>query len=158
MSAEKNDILNFLFWSNLAAFTAHLLDESMMGGGFVTFIQTHFWAGFTSADFFTANAVWLSLITVSCLLYDGFGKRLAAIPMGFVWERCFNALFHLGSTLYLREYSPGLVTGVLFLIIFYLICRYALPREHLSLPAFISSGIAAALFEMVFVSSMWWAH
>lgn len=158
MSADKNDTLTFLFWSNFAAFTAHLLDETMMAGGFVSFIQRHFWAGFAMADFFTANAVWLTLIAISNLLYDWQGKRLAAVPMAFVWERFFNALFHVGSAFFLNEYSPGLATSGLFPVILYLVCRYGVLRGHASWAAFIGSGVAALIFETVFVSSMWWAH
>ena len=158
MTREKNDILTFLFWSNFAAFTAHLLDETMMAGGFVAFIQRHFWAGFATNDFFTANAVWLTLIAVSNLLYDWLGKRVAFIPMAFVWERVFNAFFHIGSALYFKEYSPGLATSGLFLVILYLVFRYGVLRGHAHWAAFLGSGVAALVFETVFVSSMWWSH
>jgi hypothetical protein len=158
MKIERNDILTFLFWANFAAFTAHLLDETLMGGGFVTFIQRHFWAGFKISDFFDANALWLVLIAISNILYDVLGNRVAFIPMAFVWERFFNAFFHIGSTYYFKEYSPGLVTSLLFFVILYLICRYGVLRGHVRWVAFFGSAIAAAVFETVFVSSMWWAH
>jgi hypothetical protein len=158
MRTEKNDILTFLFWSNYAAFTMHILDETLMAGGFVASIQRHFWPGFKISDFFEANAIWLILIAISNLLYDWQGKRLAAIPMAFVWERFFNTFFHLGYTCYYKEYSPGLVTGTLFFVVVYLMFRYGLLRGHIRLGAFIGSGIAAVVFETLFISSMWWAH
>ena len=70
MKTEKNDILTFLLWANFAAFAMHIMDETLMAGGFVPFIQRHFWNGFAWTDFFTANAVWLILIGVSNILYD----------------------------------------------------------------------------------------
>jgi hypothetical protein len=158
MKTEKNDILTFLFWSNFAAFAAHLLDETLMAGGLVAFVQRHFWSGFTIPDFFSANAYWLILIAISNLLYDWKGNRFAAIPMAFIWERCFNALFHIGSTYHFKEYSPGLVTSVLFFVILYLICRYGVLRGHVRWVTFFVSSIPALVFETVFVSSMWWAH
>lgn len=161
MKTEKNIILTFLFWSNFAAFAVHVLDETVMEGGLVAFVQRHFWSGFTITDFFDANAYWMILIAISNILYDWLGNRFAmipAIPMFFVWERCFNALSHVGLTFYCKEYSPGLVTGVLFFVIFYLICRFGVLRGHMRLAAFFGSGIVAAVFETVFVSSMWWAH
>ncbi len=158
MRTEKNDTLTLLFWANFAAFALHVMDETLMGGGFVAFIQRHFWSGFTGTDFFTANAVWLALIAISNILYDLLGARVAVLPLAFVWERVFNAIFHLGSTLGLKEYSPGLVTGTLFFVLLYLICRFGVLRGHLRWTAFIGGGIAALIFEAAFVSSMWWAH
>lgn len=158
MNIEKNDTLTFLFWANLSAFVVHLLDETLMGGGFVGFIQTHFWSGFELTDFFIANTVWLILIAISNILYDIFGNRLAFIPLAFLWERVFNAIFHIGSSLFLQVYSPGLVTGTLFFIILYLVFRYVVARKYLKWPSLILSSILAFIFETVFVSSMWWAH
>jgi hypothetical protein len=158
MRTERNDTLTFLFWSNLAAFTAHLLDETLMAGGLPASIQRHFLFEFKMSDFFDANAYWLILIAISNLLYDWKGNRLAAIPMAFVWERSFNALLHIGLTCYFKEYSPGLVTGVLFFVILYLTYRYGVLRGHVRRAAFFGSGIVAAVFEITFASSMWWAH
>jgi hypothetical protein len=161
MGTEKSDTLTFLFWANFAAFTAHLLDETLMGGGFVAFVQRHFWSGFTITDFFIANTIWLILIAISNILYDWLGNRFAfipAIPMAFVWERCFNAFAHIGLTCYFKEYCPGFVTSVLFFVILYLICRNGVLRGHMRWVTFFVSGIPAFVFETVFVSSMWWAH
>jgi hypothetical protein len=161
MRIEKNDTLSFLFWANFAAFVAHLLDETLMEGGFVAFVQRHFWSGFTLTDFFQANTIWLILIAISNLLYDWSGNRFAfisAIPLAFVWERCFNAFAHIGLSIYSKEYCPGLVTGVLFIVILYLIFRYDVLRGHIRLRIFLISSIPALVFETIFVSSMWWAH
>lgn len=161
MGNKRSDILTFLFWANFAAFTMHLLDETLMGGGFVPFIQMHFWSGFLITDFVLANTIWLILIAISNLSYDFLGNRfamIAAIPLFFVWERVFNALFHIYSSFDLNVYSPGLVTSGLFFVILYLICRYGLLKGDIPKVAFFGSGIVAAIFEIVFVSSMWWAH
>ena len=158
MEREKNDTLTFLFWANFAAFAMHVMDETAMAGGLVSFIQRHFWSGFRIGDFAVANGVWLIVIAISNLLYDWQGKWLAVVPMAFVWERCFNALFHVGSTFYLNEYSPGLVTGVLCFVILYLVVRFGLLRGHMRPAAFWGSAIPAFVFETTFVSSMWWAH
>ncbi len=158
METKKNDILTFIFWLNFAAFAIHVMDETLMGGGFVPFIQRHFWAGFKITDFFEANAIWLTLIAISNILYDWLGNKVAIFPMAFLWERVFNALFHIGSTYYFREYSPGLVTSVLFFVLLYFVVRYGVLRGHVRWRAFLVSGFAAAVFESVFISSMWWAH
>ena len=158
MKTERNTIVSFLFWANFGVFALHIMDEALMGGGFVPFIQRHFWAGFAWADFFTANTIWLILIGSSNILYDMLGKRFAVFPMAFLWERVFNALFHIVTTVWFREYSPGLMTGVLFFVVLYLIVRYGVIRGHIRRRAFILGGIAAAVFETLFISSMGWAH
>ncbi len=158
MQTEKSDTLAFLFWTNFAAFAVHCMDETVMAGGLVAFIQRHFWPGFAMTDFFNANMIWLILIAISNLLYDWRGRRFAFIPMAFVWERCFNALFHVGSTFWFKEYCPGLVTGVLFFVILYLICRYEVLKGHMRWAALGGSAVPAFVFETAFVSSMWWAH
>lgn len=161
MKTDKSDILTFLFWSNFAVFTLHVMDETIMVGGFVSFIQRHFWSGFALGDFAVANGVWLILIGISNILYDWLGNRftfIAAFPMAFLWERCFNAFFHIGSAFCFNEYSPGLVTSVLFFVILYLIGRYVVLRGHMRWVTFFVSGIPAIIFETLFVSSMWWAH
>jgi hypothetical protein len=161
MKPTKSEILTFLFWANFAAFAMHVMDETMMAGGFVPFIQRHFWSGFAWGDFAVANAVWLILIAISNIVYDWLGNKyafIAGIPLAFLWERCFNAFFHIGSTFYYNEYSPGLITGLLFFVILYLIARYGVLRGHLRWVTFLVSAIPALIFETLFVSSIWWAH
>jgi hypothetical protein len=161
MKTEENHILTFLFWANFAAFIVHLLDETLMGGGFVPFVQSHFWTGFLMGDFVFANALWLILIALSNILYDWLGNRFAfisAFPMFFLWERCFNAFAHIGLSFHFNEYCPGLVSSVLFFVIFYLIFRFIVLRGHMRWSVFLISGTPAFIFETVFVSSMWWAH
>ena len=158
MQAEHKDILSFLFWANFAAFAAHVMDETVMAGGLVAFVQRHFWSGFMMGDFAVANAVWLIAIAVSNVLYDWLGTRLAVVSMAFVWERCFNGLFHVGATLYFREYCPGLLTSALFFVVLYLICRYGVQRGQMRWAAVWGGAVPALTFETVFVSSMWWTH
>jgi hypothetical protein len=161
MKSEKNDILTILFWTNFAVYVMHLLDETLMAGGFVSFVQRHFWAGFKITDFFHANTIWLIVIALSNILYDLLGNRfkfIAAIPMIFVWERFFNALSHMFLTFYCNEYCPGLVTSLLCYIILYFICRFVVLRGQMQWVIFFISGIPALIFETIFVSSMWWAH
>ncbi len=158
MQGEKRDSLSLLFWANFAAFAMHVMDETVMAGGLVGFIQRHFWSGFHLADFAVANGFWLTMIALANVLYDWRGGRFVVVPMAFAWERCFNGVFHVGSTFWLHEYCPGLVTSVLFFALLYLICRFGVLRGQLRRTLFWGSAIPALVFEAVFVSSMWWAH
>ena len=132
-----------------------------MASGFVSFVQHHFWEGFKITDFFQANTVWLIAIAVSNILYDSLGKRvafIAAIPMAFLWERCFNACTHIGLSFYTTEYCPGLVSSLLFFVILYFVVRFVVVRKKMRWVTFWVSAIPAFIFETLFVSSMWWAH
>ncbi|OGP54349.1 MAG: hypothetical protein A2Y65_02400 [Deltaproteobacteria bacterium RBG_13_52_11] len=158
MRTERSDILTFLFWANFAAFSVHILDETLMGGGFVAGIQRHFWLGFTMSDFFTANAYYLILIAIVNLLYDWRGGWFAVIPLVLVWERSLNGLWHVGWTLFFKEYSPGLVTSPMFFVILYLSYRYGVLKGHMRQAAFFGGGIIAIVLETLLLSSLWWAH
>jgi hypothetical protein len=158
MKAERNDVLSILLWGNFIVFCIHLLDETLMNSGFVIFIQHHFWSGFKISDFFIANAVWLLLIGLSNTLYDIFGKWIAILPLAFLWERCFNGIFHLGSTIYFQEYSPGCVSSCIFFVLLYFTFRFVVHKGYLNWVPLFVSGLAALIFEGIFISSMWWAH
>ena len=90
MRTVKDDILTFLFWANFGAFSLHVLDETLMAGGFVAGVQVHLWPAYTATKFFTVNASFLVLIAISNLFYDWQGSRLAVIPydmgMGTVFK------------------------------------------------------------------------
>jgi hypothetical protein len=161
MRTEKSAVLSILFWANFAVYVLHLLDETLMAGGFVSFVQRHFWTGFTIIDFIQANAVWLIAIVISNILYDLFGNRfkfMVVIPMIFVWERFFNAISHFFLTFCCNEYCPGLVTGLLCFIVLYFICRFVVIRSQMQWGIFFISAVPALIFEPIFISSMWWAH
>jgi hypothetical protein len=161
METEKSDILTIFFWLNFAVFTIHVVEETVLQGGLVVFVQKYFWSGFKLTDFFQANAIWLIVIATSNILYDLLGNRLkfiVCIPMIFVWERSFNASSHLLLSLYCNEYCPGLFTGLLFFIILYFVIRFVVLRGQMRWTIFFISAIPALIFETIFVSSMWWAH
>jgi len=161
MKSQKSDVMTILFWLNFFVFALHIMDETLMSGGFVNFIQRHFWPGFALNDFAVANAVWLILIGISNILYDFIGNRteyLAMLPLFFVWERCLNGIFHIATTIWFKEYSPGLITSFMFFVLLYMICRFGVLKGHLRWKVLILSSVPAIIFEVLFISSMWWAH
>jgi hypothetical protein len=161
MKTDKNDILTILFWLNFSVFAIHVMEETILQGGLVVFVQKYFWSGFKLTDFFQANAIWLIVIASSNILYDILGNKftfIVAVPMIFVWERCFNALSHLFLTFYCNDYCPGLLTSLLFFVILYFTIRFVVLHGKMKWSTFLISSIPALIFETVFVSSMWWAH
>jgi hypothetical protein len=158
MKNEKSDILTFLFWGNFSAFSLHVLDETLMGGGFVAGVQLHFWPAYTATKFFTVNASLLVFIAISNLLYDWQGSRFALIPMVWVWERSLNGLWHIGWTFFFKEYSPGLVTSGMFFVILYLSYRFGVLKGHMQKASFFGAAAIGALLEILLLSSLWWAQ
>lgn len=117
--------LNLLFWMFLVAYIVHLLDETLMNGGFVRWIQDHFWPAYTTRMFFWFNAGAIAAIAISNLLFDSLGGHWVILPI--LWVAGFVTHFltvHVYWTIRRNTYSPGLVTSLLYVMIFYLLIRY----------------------------------
>ncbi|MBI5528589.1 MAG: hypothetical protein HY897_19840 [Deltaproteobacteria bacterium] len=140
------DVLHLVFWGNLAAYCINLLDETMMAGGFVAGIQEHFWPEYTATKFFWFNTVFIVLIATSNILYDVYGQRLVVAPMAWLWERSLNGLWHLGWTVGYQEYSPGLLTSILFWILLYMCYRHGVRSGEVGRrPFFIGAAIGLGI-------------
>ena len=117
--------LSLLFWAFLASYVIHILDETLLNGGFVQWIVDNFWPTYTMRMFFWFNAAALGLIVISNLLFDSLGGHWAILPLiwiaGFV-THAFTV--HVYWTIRRNTYSPGLLTSLLYVIVFYLVIRY----------------------------------
>ncbi len=122
--------LSILFWVFLASYVIHVLDETLMNGGFVRWIKDNYWPGYRMSMFFWFNTGAILLIVISNLLFDSFQGHWVILPL--IWVAGFvthSLTVHLYWTIRLRDYSPGLVSSTLYIIIFYLIIRYGLGRH-----------------------------
>jgi hypothetical protein len=120
-------LLSLLFWALLASYVVHILDETLLNGGFVRWIVDNFWPTYTMRMFFWFNAAAIGAITISNLLFDSLGGHWVILPL--IWLAGFvtHALtVHLYWTIRRNTYSPGLVTSVLYVIVFYLLIRYGI--------------------------------
>jgi hypothetical protein len=118
--------LSLLFWALLASYIVHILDESLLNGGFVKWIVENFWPTYTWRMFFWFNAGAIALIAISNLLFDTFGGHWVILPL--IWVAGFvthAGTVHLFWTIRRNTYSPGLVSSLLYLIIFYLLIKYS---------------------------------
>jgi hypothetical protein len=103
----------------------HILDEALMNGGFVQWIARNFWPSYNARMFFWFNAGAIAAIAASNVLYDSFGGRWVVLPV--IWVAGFathELTVHTYWTVRRNTYSPGLLTGVLYLLLFYLLVRY----------------------------------
>jgi len=122
--------LSLLFWGFLAAYIIHILDETLLNGGFVQWIVDNFWPTYTMRMFFWFNAGAIGVIAVSNLLFDSFGGHWVILPLILVAGFVTHALsVHLYWTIRRNTYSPGLVTSLLYIIVFYLLIKYGVGRD-----------------------------
>src|SRR5258707_15072226 len=90
--------LNLLFWAFLASYIVHILDETLLNGGFVQWIIDNFWPTYTWRMFFWFNAGAIAAIVTSNLLFDSLGGHWVILPLiflaGFVTHA---ATIHVGG-------------------------------------------------------------
>jgi len=143
--------LRYMFWAVLYSFIINLLDETMMNGGFVEGMRTHFWAGFSSDKFFAMNGLFILFITLSILIYERRGGAWVMFPLFWSIERTFNGFWHVWWTLAFLSYSPGLVTSGLFWIITYLLVKENYRQGDFTRRQLLTATVAAFIFECLFL-------
>jgi hypothetical protein len=120
-----NMTLSFLFWAVFASYVVHIVDETLIGGGFVAKVREHWWPSYTARMFFFFNAAFLTIVAVCNLAYDLVGRSVLFLPLAFaVAFATHGVTFHLWWTLRYREYSPGLATSTLYWMLVYLVGRH----------------------------------
>jgi hypothetical protein len=125
--------LSILFWAFLASYIIHILDETLLNGGFVKWIAEKFWPTYNVRMFFWFNAAFIVAIAVSNLLFDNYGGHWVVLPIIFIAGFVTHVLtLHLYWTIRLNTYSPGLVTSLLYVIIFYLLIKFGVGGHLIS--------------------------
>ena len=124
---ESITFLSILFWAFFASYIIHILDETILNGGFVQWIRNDFWPTYNERMFFWFNTGAITLIATSNVLFDCLKGHWIIIPLiwlsGFV-THAFTV--HIYWTIRQHTYSPGLVSSTLYIVIFYLVIRYGL--------------------------------
>jgi len=142
------------FWFMIATYVIHILDESLLGGSFVEKIRQHWWPEYSWRKFFWFNAGYLFIMCTSVVLYDRLGARLLFLPIAWALERFVNGLWHVWWTVHFREYSPGLLTSLLFWMqsYFILFCRpQATQLDWQSVWPGLVLGVAASAFLSFYI-------
>ena len=111
------DLHSLLLWMPLLAASAHIFEEFVWPGGFAEWYRRYdppAAGGVTTRLLVGINALLLVLCAMPPLLGTtprgiSFWLSASAVCAG-------NALFHCYATWRMREYSPGVVTGVLLYI------------------------------------------
>jgi hypothetical protein len=126
-------LLSILFWAFFSSYIVHILDETLINGGFVQWIARNFWPTYNVRMFFWFNAAFIVAIAVSNLLFDSFGGHWVILPLIFVAGFVTHVLtLHLYWTIRRNTYSPGLATSLLYVVIFYLLIKYGIGGHLIS--------------------------
>jgi len=145
--------LDILVWAFLASYIVHLLDETLMNGGFVRWFQTSFWPSYNARMNFFFNAGAVLSITLGNLLFDLFGGRW--IILGLIWVVGFavhGVTLHLFWTIRQRNLSPGLVTSVLYWIMAYFFVRYGYTSGQIAASDFWAGVVLGVLTVGTFLT------
>jgi len=119
--------LSVIFWLFFASYVVHVLDETLLNGGFVKWIADNFWPTYQVRMFFWFNATFLGVIAASNVLFDSLGGHWVVLPLIFIAGFVTHFMtVHLYWTIRLNTYSPGLLTSLLYVVIFYLLIRFGL--------------------------------
>src|SRR5678816_2501449 len=106
-------------WSWLVPITylIHIAEEFYGGEGYPAYLKRLRGVELTPTGFLVGQAIGLALIIIGLLIARrlNFPKQLLIILGTVVMVNGFS---HLGTSLYYREYGPGLITGVLIWIPF----------------------------------------
>ncbi|HLY71887.1 MAG TPA: HXXEE domain-containing protein, partial [Puia sp.] len=130
-------------WAFFASYIVHILDETILAGGFVEFVTKNFWPSYRMRMFFWFNAAFIAAIAVGNLVFDAFGGHWVIVPVFFVAGFVTHVVtFHLFWTIRLNTYSPGLVSSLLYVVIFYLLIRYGLRGNLVSRKDFTIGTVA----------------
>jgi hypothetical protein len=118
-------IVNLLFWAFFASYLVHIIDEALINGGFVQWVATNFWPTYHMRMFFWFNAGAIAAVALSNVTFDVLGGHWVILPL--IWVAGFVthvATFHLYWTIRRNDYSPGLVTSLLYVVVLYLLIKY----------------------------------
>ena len=81
-----NDTVGLIFWGLVAAYVVHILDETLMNGGFVALVREHWWPEYNDRMFFWFNTGFMAVIIASVLLYKNLGRHWVIAPLVWVFE------------------------------------------------------------------------
>jgi hypothetical protein len=132
-------------WLAPVAYAVHFLEEYL---GFPQWVAAHFSTVFSQARFQRNGIVFMATLVGLCLIVSRLRSKTTVLLFLTYASGLFlhNGLFHLGATVFLQTYSPGLATSVLLHIPLSLLLVFSALRAGLIgraqvLVAFVLGGI-----------------
>jgi len=140
-----------IFWLPSAYFVLHTLEELP---SFAEWVTRHF-GPYTTEDFVLPHVPLLLLVMLASQQAARHQRHgaWAILAVAAWWQFALNALFHIGTTLLFREYTPGLVTATCLALP---LTPYFLSRirreQRLTAPAFIAALLLGTLLALAAVT------
>jgi hypothetical protein len=127
--------MGWVFWGIVGAAVVHVVEEYL--GDWVGSVQKVM-PGVTLAQFVVVNAAFLALSIVSAIV----GMANLVFSLSVVSLVFINALIHLGATVSMRRYSPGVASAILFYVPLAFLAYYLAARSR---QLTLSSSVGAVL-------------
>ncbi len=140
-------------WLAPVAYALHWVEEWF---GFPVWVTAHFPATFSPAQFQRNGIFFMTVLVGLCLLVSWRSNRTTVLLFLTYVSGLFlhNGLFHLGATVALRSYSPGLVTGVLLQIpLSLLLMRSAMRAGLAGRPQVVAALVVGGIVHYAFLVS-----
>ena len=133
-----------------AALALHVAEETP---GFAAWARRNTWPGYRDRDFAVINVGGLAMTALSGVAVRRAPRLYGAWYAGVVAQQfLWNPVFHLGTTIAYREYSPGLVTALtLFPPLWLRETRRALRSGRLSGRGVAFAALAGSLIHLTAV-------
>lgn len=145
--------VTFIFWGYVVAYVIHLIDESLMGETFVGMVQKNF-GPIQWKHFFAFNTLFMTLAISSNIIYEILGYNWILLPLTFVFIFTTNGIWHLVATIITKKYSPGLVSSLLYWLLFYFILRYSILTGEISPSISLLAAIIGTLITILMIGSL----
>jgi len=137
-------------WLAPVAYAGHYVEEYF---GFPGWVTENFPTTFSQAEFYRNGVIFTVALVGLCLLVSGFLSKITVFGFLTYASGLFlhNGLFHVGATVALQTYSPGLITSLLLytplsLLLVNLALKTGLVTRSRLLAAFVFGGIAHYAF------------
>lgn len=147
--------IDLFFWGFVIAYCIHILEESLMCEVFVDKVKNKYWSEYSWRKFFCFNTMLLSINIIAIILYECLGSALIILPLSLAFERVINGFYHLGETLVTKKFSSGLISSIIFWILWYLIIKYSFLNGKISASCLYTSMLIGLIVELIMFGSMY---
>lgn len=143
-----------MFWIPLAVFAVHMAEELPR---FPAWVTRHF--GATSLPWYVYSHIALVAIGVAVGAWAGSappGSPGIGAGLALMWTLLLNGVFHLVTTIRFREYSPGVVTGLILFVpaTVYIVVR-VVDDGLLDLSGMLLAGTIGTVVQVLVIASLW---
>jgi len=141
--------LGVLFWGYVMTYCIHIIEEVVVGEGFIEMMRKTFYPEYSGRMFFGFNLMIFVVFVIGIILFEIFGGIWVIWPLSFAFMFVTNGLWHLIQTIVLRKFSPGLITSPIYWILIYFITRNFLLTGEIVLLHFVISAVIGTIMTLV---------